>query len=230
MPLSRSCLTGLHRDQELNKQIKVLCSELSDIYSSSLPVVPASLKHFTIDIDRSKWVVPSNRTPPRVQSPVKNEEIRKQIEELLRLGIIKHSQAGYYSQVLLASKPHTNKTEWRFCVDYRRLNGVTSCQSWSLPNTKQMFERLGAKQSKYFATKKVLCRNGLNPGIWSDRIKSYNCVPNRFYYLYGYLNCETYVNDCVVYGETQKIFLANLRKVFERFRKFKVALKPKSVD
>ena len=42
-----------------------------------------------------------------------------------------------------------------------------------------------------------------------------------------YLLCEIYVDDCIVYGETQRIILTNLRKVFERFRKFKVALKPK---
>ena len=49
-------------DQELNKQIKEVCSEFSDIFSSSLPMIPASLKPFIIDIDRSKWEGPSNRT------------------------------------------------------------------------------------------------------------------------------------------------------------------------
>lgn len=41
-----------------------------------------------------------------------------------------------------------------------------------------------------------------------------------------YLICEIYVADCILYGETQNIFIANLRKVFE-LRKLKVALKPK---
>ena len=27
-----------------------------------------------------------------------------------------------------------------------------------------------------------------------------------------YLICEIYVDDCIVHGETQKVFLANLRK------------------
>ena len=42
-----------------------------------------------------------------------------------------------------------------------------------------------------------------------------------------YLICEIYVDDCIAYGATRTTFLANLRKVFERVRKFKFALKPK---
>ena len=35
-----------------------------------------------------------------------------------------------------------------------------------------------------------------------------------------YLICELYVNDFIVYVETQVISLANLRKVFELYRLF----------
>ena len=52
------------------------------------------------------------------------------------------------------------------CVDYRRLNDLTPCQSWPLLNTKQMFERLGAKRCKYFAVMEFtqgFHQIGLNP-------------------------------------------------------------------
>ena len=80
--------------------------------------------------------------PPRTQTPVKNAEILKQTTELLKLGIIEHSNAAHYSQCLLAPKPHTDKKKWRFCIDYRFLNGLTSSFSWPLPNIKHMPERL----------------------------------------------------------------------------------------
>ena len=117
-------------------------------------------------IDQMGGTFEPDPTKSTVQSFVKKEEIRKQIEELLRRGIIKHSQAGNYSQVLLAPKPYTNKTELRFCVDYRRLNDLTSSQSWPLPDTKQMFERLGAKRCKYFTEMNFtqgFYQIGLNP-------------------------------------------------------------------
>ena len=55
------------------------------------------------------------------------------------------------SQVLLAPKPHINPKQWRMCVDYRALDALTEAESWPLPNTEHMFERIGAKNAKYFA-------------------------------------------------------------------------------
>jgi hypothetical protein len=39
--------------------------------------------------------------------------------------------------------------------------------------------------------------------------------------------CEPYLDDVLVYGETETEFLKNLRTVFVRFRKHKILLKPK---
>jgi hypothetical protein len=75
----------------------------------------------------------SNRGPPRVQSPAKQAEIQKQVDELLRPKVIEHSNASYYLQVILASKPND---EWRFCIDYRKLNDCTQSASWPIPNIK----------------------------------------------------------------------------------------------
>ena len=139
------------KDVELNKEIRALCAEFPQIFSGTLPKTPARLAPFRIEVDRSAWEINKNQLPPRVQTPVKNTEILKQVTELLNLGIIEHSNASHYSQCLLAPKPHTNKTEWRFCIDYRWLNDLTASLSWPLPNIKQMFERLGAQKAKYFA-------------------------------------------------------------------------------
>ena len=49
------------------------------------------------------------------------------------------------------SKPHSNPTQWRMCIDYRHLNALTEAESWPLPNTEHRFERHGAKRAKFFA-------------------------------------------------------------------------------
>jgi hypothetical protein len=41
-----------------------------------------------------------------------------------------------------------------------------------------------------------------------------------------YFICEIYLDDCIVHGATDKSFLENLEKVFQRFSKHKLFLKP----
>jgi hypothetical protein len=40
------------------------------------------------------------------------------------------------------------------------------------------------------------------------------------------ISCELYIDDVLVYGRTFDEFLANLKKVFERFSKHKLTLNP----
>ena len=86
----------------------------------------------------------SNRLPPRVQTPEKNKEVKRQVDLLRGDDIIEPSDATVYSQVLLAPKPHTDPKQWRMCIDYRRLNTLTEAESLPLPNAEHMFNRIGA--------------------------------------------------------------------------------------
>ena len=38
--------------------------------------------------------------------------------------------------------------------------------------------------------------------------------------------CESYLDDVIVFGQTEHDFIKNLRTVFERFRKFNLTLNP----
>jgi hypothetical protein len=58
-----------------------------------------------IIIDEDKWRLPCNRAPPRKHSEEKQKEMRKQVDALLELGVIKESQAIEWSQVHLVPKP-----------------------------------------------------------------------------------------------------------------------------
>ena len=60
---------------------------------------PAAVEPMKIVIDKDKWRIPCNRAPPRKHSEEKQEEIRKQVDALLDLGVIKESRATEWSQV-----------------------------------------------------------------------------------------------------------------------------------
>jgi hypothetical protein len=92
----------------LQAQLIQLCLQFEDIFCNDLPSAPANISPFKLDVDVPKWRVPKNRTPPRPQSQEKQAEIVKQLDTLVKQGIIHVSQAAHYSQVLMVPKPGGN--------------------------------------------------------------------------------------------------------------------------
>ncbi len=106
-----------------------------------------------ISIDEEKWRLPCNRAPPRRHSEEKQKEIRKQVDSLLSLGVIKESQASEWSQVHLVPKPTPEgmPQKWRFTLDYVRLNSATGAlEGWPIPNIQQIINRIGTLKPKVF--------------------------------------------------------------------------------
>jgi hypothetical protein len=108
---------------------------------------PANIEPMVLEVDNTQWEQPVNRRPARIQSILKENETRRQVDLMLQNKVITPSQASTWSQVLLTPKP--NK-EWRFCVDYRSLNVATKSIGWPIPNVRQMLQRVGNKRPKIF--------------------------------------------------------------------------------
>ena len=92
-------------------------------------------------IDEDKWRLPCNRAPPRKHSEEKQKEIRKQVDALLELGVIKESRDTEWSQVHLVPKPtpEGQPQKWRCTLDFVRLNSATGgLEGWPIPNIKQI--------------------------------------------------------------------------------------------
>jgi hypothetical protein len=68
---------------ELQEQLRSLCREYIDIFSTSVRSLPAQVDLMVIEIDRTKWEVPRNRLPPRHHSAEKQAAIRTQVNKLL---------------------------------------------------------------------------------------------------------------------------------------------------
>ena len=93
-----------------------------------------------------------NATPircmPRPVPHHKKVEIDKQIDEMLRKGLIEPSDSEWASPVLMVGKKDGSL---RFCIDYRRLNDITKHDAFPLPNINDCLSSLG-KGCSYFSS------------------------------------------------------------------------------
>jgi hypothetical protein len=78
---------------QLQTRLRALVREFIDIFATKLRREPAAVEPMKIVIDEDKWRLPCNRQPPRRHSEEKQKEIRKQVDALLKLGVIKESKA-----------------------------------------------------------------------------------------------------------------------------------------
>ena len=138
---------------QLQKRLKALVLEFSDVFATKVRREPAAVEPMKIVIDENKWRLPCNRAPPRKHSEEKQQVIRKQVDVLLDLGVIKESQTTEWSQVHLVPKPTPGgqPQKCRFTLDFIRLNSATGgLEGWPIPNSQQIINRIGALKPRVF--------------------------------------------------------------------------------
>lgn len=79
------------------------------------------------------------RLRPYRYTPQQKDETERQVQELLRNGVIQQSHSPFASHVLLVKK---KDGEWRFCVDYRRLNAYTIKDKFPIPIFDEIMDEL----------------------------------------------------------------------------------------
>ena len=96
------------------------------------------VKH-TIDTEDEK---PIKQRARRLS--VKEKELEKEhIEEMLKKGIIRRSKSPWASSIVFVPK---KGGEIRFCVDYRKLNGITRKDNHPLPRIDEMLDKFEGSQ------------------------------------------------------------------------------------
>ena len=167
---------------------------------------------------------------------------------MLEQGLIRESQAAFWSQVLLVPKPNG---KWRLCIDYRELNRVTESMGWPIPNIEQMLHRIGLQMPKYFAVldftsgffqapldeesskfSAFMTWFGLYQWVrvpmglkgapsWFQQQVATHVLGGLLYHI-----CELYIDDLLVWGRTFEEFSKRLETVFKRLREYGITINP----
>jgi hypothetical protein len=79
------------------------------------------------------------RMRPYRYAPALKSEIEHQVAEMLKYGIVQHSQSEFSSSVILVKKKDDN---YRLCVDYRHLNALTVKTRFLVPVIDEFLDEL----------------------------------------------------------------------------------------
>jgi hypothetical protein len=235
----------------LQRKLRALCAEYRDVFATSVRDEPADIPAMTIKVDETKWKSTKHRLPPRSHSVEKQTQIREQCDKLLALGVIRHSTASEWSQVHMVPKP--NPGEWRFTLDFVRLNACTDeLEGWPITLIRPLFQRLGARKPRFFGVMDLTSGYHQAPldagsqaytafitifglfewtrvpmgtkgsGPYFQRVIATQVLSGLIYHI-----CELYIDDVLIDGPDEDTYVSNVRQVFERFRKHRVAVNPR---
>ena len=73
------------------------------------------------------------------------ESLKKNIADMMKMGVIRESSSPYASPVVVVKKKDNTN---RICVDYRRLNKLTVFDPEPMPTAEHLFQKLNG--DKYF--------------------------------------------------------------------------------
>jgi len=174
------------------------------------------------------------------------EEVDRQIEELLRDGIIKPSKSPYNSTVwVVPKKPKPNgEKQYRMVIDFKRLNAVTIADTYPIPDANSILASLG--KAKYFTTLDLTSGFHKIYMLESDTPKtSFFTLNGKYVFLrlpFGLKNAPAvfqrmiddvlrehigkifyvYIDDIIVVSEDYDSHWQNLRAVFNNLEKAKM--------
>lgn len=187
---------------------------------------------------------PIKQTPRR--QPIERRHIEsEEIENMLERNIIEPSSSPWGSPVVLIRK---KSGDWRFCIDYRKLNACTIPDAYPLPRIDESLDSLAG--AKWF------CTMDLCSGYWQvemdpvDREKTafttrmglyqFNTMP------FGLINapatferlmetvlrglqweeCLVFIDDIICFGTSVDVCLTRLAHIFDRLQKAGLKLRP----
>lgn len=169
-------------------------------------------------------------------SPKELEELKKQVAQLLALGMIEPANSPYGSPVLFVEK---GDGSLRMCIDYRALNKITVKDRYPMPNIQDIFDKL--QGAKVFSTLDL--QSGYNQIQISEKDRpftAFNTPMGQFQYkvmCFGLSNAPAtfqrimnnmfkdkayvlvYLDDIIVFSKNKEDHIKHLEEVMQTLQR-----------
>jgi len=222
------------RQQQMDKVVE----EYEDIFTSPTGVpLHCQVKH-PIDLTPG---APLPNGPIYRCSVLENDEIKRQIQELLQKGHIRPSSSPCGSPIVLVQKKDGT---WRLCIDYRALNKITVRNRYPIPRIDDLLDQL--QGAKYFS--KIDLKSGyhqvpIEPSdVWKTAFKAKEGLFEWLVMPFGLTNAPAtfmrmmddilrpftnsfvvvYLDDILIFSKTWEEHLHHIRQVLQTLRQHKL--------
>ena len=236
-------ISNLIRTNHLNSEEKLaihtLCEQYEKLFlKEDQPLTFTNQVKRQIDLKNDKPIFTKSYRYPYVHK----EEVKKQIDKMLKEGIIRPSYSPWSSPIWIVPKKAdaSGKAKWRLVIDYRKLNEQTIDDRYPLPNITEILDKLG--RCMYFTTL------DLASGFHQIEVLPEDIQKTAFSVDYGHFEyvrmpfglknapstfqrvmdnvlkelqgniCLCYMDDIIIFSTSLTEHIESLRKVFDRLQ------------
>jgi hypothetical protein len=129
---------------DLLDKVQELLEEFTDIVVDELPRLLPPIRSVSHHIDLISGASFPNKSAYRLM-PQENEEVKRQVQELLDKGLVKERLSPCVVPTVLSPKKYGG---WRMCTDSRVINKITIRYRFPLPRMDDLMDCLSG--AKYF--------------------------------------------------------------------------------
>ncbi len=224
--------------------LKQLLAEFQDITQAEFDLPP--YRDVNCRVDEEPGVRPT--CPPSWRmTPLELAETQKQVSDSLKRGLLRNSSSPYGAPILFVRKADGSL---RMCIDYRALNNQTIKDKFPLPRIDDLLDRL--TKARIFSKldlaqgyhqmrmepgheHKTAFRTPFGLYEWTVMPFGLTNAPAQFQRLMNSVlqDCVTdnyvvvYLDDIMIYSETEQEHIEHLRTVFTKLREQKLYLRLK---
>jgi len=127
-------------DPEVAKRLEDLATKYEAAFGTDI-TKPCNLRRFKVRLKSGANFVAM--VPRRVSEPVL-QEIKKQIGEMLEMGVIEPSNSAWAFPLVMVKRPGSSKL--RMAVDYRLLNAQSEPYPYGMPDMNEVLDKLVGKR------------------------------------------------------------------------------------
>ena len=225
-------------------------ASLQECILNSSDVFAVGSEHGRVDPKIVEHSINTGDHPPikqasrRVPFAVRGE-VTKMINNMLADNVVQESASPWASPIVLAKKKDGSL---RFCVDYRRLNAVTTKDVFPLPRIDDLLDKMRGKsvfstldaKTGYWQIQMGESSREKTAFITSEGLYEFQVMP------FGLCNapatfqrlmqrilrgledfCSVYIDDVIVFSSSIEEHLDHLQQIFARLRRVGLKLQPK---